>query len=391
MAAAADGGGVMDACLLARNAGLVAELLGTVDCKVGQLSQLGYQLLAGDGQFAYALTALLTIYVAIIGLRLMLGFGALRIGELTVTALKIGLVVTLATNWPAYQQTIFAGLFHGPEEIASLLLRAGGSAHLGGSPFAALQATFDEFQASAAFFSRAGAFGASSLVGGVPFAAVALNLASYLVLFSSLGALVAAKIVLGILLALAPLFAGLLLFDATRGLFAGWLKASLLFAMLPLLVTLGLSVQLLLVDPYVTALAAMRADGRPDLALANTALVLSFIGPLVSLMGLLAVWLVARGLKLSWRTQPIAASAETTGTTPALAEKERQVQTATARAILTAIERRDSHASRTMVATGGFARLQTEAAAAAPSYFSSVYRRSAQPSERASARRRDRE
>src|SRR4051812_35977042 len=127
MAAAADGGGVMDACLLAGNAGLVARLLGNVDCKVGQLSAAGYQLLAGDGQFAYALTALLTIYVAIIGFRLMLGFGALRVGELTMTALKIGLVVTLATNWTVYQQTVFALLFHGPEEIAAILLQAAGS------------------------------------------------------------------------------------------------------------------------------------------------------------------------------------------------------------------------------------------------------------------------
>src|ERR1051326_3307446 len=175
MAAAADGGGVMNACLLAQNAGLVEQLLGNVDCKVGQLSQAGYQLLAGDGQLAFALTALLTIYVAILGLRLMLGFGALRVGELTLAALKIGLVLALATSWPVYQQTIFNGLFHGPEEIAAILLQAGGGGHVAAGPFAALQAAFDELQASAAFFSRAGAFGASSLVGGVPFAAMALN------------------------------------------------------------------------------------------------------------------------------------------------------------------------------------------------------------------------
>src|SRR4051812_29870531 len=112
-------------CANQEGIGLVQNLLQGVDCNMRLVSELGYQALAAPGsQIATALTIALTLYVAVIGLKLMLGMAPLRIGELTVTALKIGVVLALATDWPAYQQLVFDSLFHGPEQLAGSLMQS---------------------------------------------------------------------------------------------------------------------------------------------------------------------------------------------------------------------------------------------------------------------------
>jgi type IV secretion system protein VirB6 len=125
-------------------------------------------------------------------------------------------------------------------------------------------------------------------------------------LFSTLGVVLIAKIVLALLLALAPAFAALLLFETTRGLFAGWLRAAFAFAFIPLFTILALMVQLILLQPYWAALAEMRASGQPDLGLANTVFVLIFISSLVSLAGTVAVFIIALGFRFPGRKKPAA-------------------------------------------------------------------------------------
>ena len=86
----------------------------------------------------------------------------------------------------------------------------------------------------------------SALQGGPGFAAFSANVGGLVMLLTSLGAVLACKVVLSILLGLAPLVAGLLLFDATRGLVEGWLKAMIALAVLPMVATLGLALELAL-------------------------------------------------------------------------------------------------------------------------------------------------
>ena len=83
-------------------------------------------------------------------------------------------------------------------------------------------------------------------------------------LFTTLGVVLAAKIVLGLLLALGPVFVAFLLFDSTRGVFEGWLRAALAFAFMPLFATLALVLQLTLLEPYLLALVGYaRPAARP--------------------------------------------------------------------------------------------------------------------------------
>jgi type IV secretion system protein VirB6 len=111
---------------------LVRGLLGSVDCNVQGLVQAGYAaLLQGPTGFAEILTALMTIYVAVIGYRLMLGRAGLSPSQFALTAVKLGVVLTLATQWSAYQTLVYRFLFDGPQQLADGILhqiRASGGA-----------------------------------------------------------------------------------------------------------------------------------------------------------------------------------------------------------------------------------------------------------------------
>ena len=105
--------------------GLVQGLLGSVDCNVRAMAEAGYGALAQpNSPLAPALTAMLTLYIAFVGYRLLVGRAPLRIGELTITVLKFGAVLALATNWPTYRDLVFQTLFRGPEQLAASLMAA---------------------------------------------------------------------------------------------------------------------------------------------------------------------------------------------------------------------------------------------------------------------------
>lgn len=393
-------------CAAQTDLGMVENLLTTVDCNVRVVSELGYRAVsAPDSQLALALTIMLTIYVAVFGLRLLLGMGSMRIGDLTVTVLKLGLVLAMATSWPTYQHVVFDTLFRGPEQLAASMMGAmqpPGSL-LRGNPFDGLQISYDQLQAAAAFFVRISPAAVSPFSGGAPFAAFSLNLASFLMLFATLGVILAAKVVLGLLLALGPVFAALLLFDSTRGVFEGWLRAALAFAFVPLFATLALLVQLTLIEPYLISLSQMRSSGVPDLPAATSAFVLTFIASGVSLTGIIGIFIVALGFKLPLRATGAAvvgaahpaAPASRVGAVAAQAASSHPLQprVSAVSAAAASLDRRDAR----LLDSGETPQRLTLSAKspgdgrdtrrAAPD---ATYRRSAQPRRAASSARRDR-
>jgi len=281
--------------------GLVRSLMFTVDCNVQGLSQGAYGTLAQPGSaINAALFGLLTLYVGFIGYRMLLGRAPLRVGELTISALKIGLVVVIATNWGVYQTVLYNTLFQGPAQIAASLL---GSVQPNGSvfrgdPFDGLQIAFDQLSLGAAHFAGRAGPQATSLQGGPGFAAFALNGSAYLMLLATLGTVLAAKVALALILGLAPVFAAFLLFAPTRGIFEGWLKAAVGFALIPLVVTLTLAVQLTMLEPSLIRLATLRAESSYDLAPPTTAMMLVVVFALVLIGVGIAAAVIAAGLRL---------------------------------------------------------------------------------------------
>ena len=285
----------------AADMGLVEGLLGSVECNVLSMAEAGYGAFASPGSpVSIALTILLTLYIAMLGFRMMIGRAPLMIGDLTMTALKIGAVLALATSWPTYQQLVFDTLFRGPEQLGAGMLDAvqPASSMLGSNPLQGLQTAYNEMQESGAFLSQRSVGQISPFQGGNGFGAFALNMASFLLLMTTLGVILTAKIVLGLLLALGPIFVACLLFDSTRGLFEGWLRAAVAFALAPMLAVLCLVGQLMLLEPHLLRLAEARAQGVVDLAPTSSILLLSMIFTGVAFALAVATGMIASGFKL---------------------------------------------------------------------------------------------
>lgn len=377
------------------DAPMVQGLIGSVDCRVHELAQTGYAALAGPGSpVALLLTGLMTLYVVFIGYRLMLGRGGLRVGDATLSVLKIGIVVALATNWPFFQTLVYDALTKAPAEVGGLLL--GQNAH----PFLALQDAFDGLQKSATLMASRATVGAAATQGGPGFGAFAVNTGGMTLLLSTLGVLLASKVVLAILLALAPLIAGLLLFETTRGLVEGWLKAMIALAMVPMVAVLTLSLELAMLAPSLKALAEARSAQQFaafDIGPAVTVLVLSLVFALVMVLAVIALGVIAAGLRLprglvgaAWND--VAAAPEAARYTTSQVEPLSRAATVAAAAV--ALDRRDASSSPdpigprllTIVADRGPTAQPAYAAPSAP--LGQTYRRTPAP-RRASGARRD--
>jgi type IV secretion system protein VirB6 len=110
-------------------------------------------------------------------------------------------------------------------------------------------------------------------------------LGAMLLLLSTVGVLLTARIALAVLMALGPVFVVLALFGGTRGLTAGWLKGVALTAIAPLFVVLGSAITLELLVPVISALSQSAAlgeiGGRAALALFLVAAVHSALMALI--------------------------------------------------------------------------------------------------------------
>lgn len=243
----------------------VAHALASVDCRVGLIVTSSYGRLFGEhGVFGTVLTVLLTLYVAFIALGLMTGRTRLTLSGLAPKVLAIGLVLTFATSWPAYQTVVYGLLVGGPEQIAAVLAGANGNA---GHFAAGLDALLTRFAdvTKALGDSTPGASKALGPLAGPQMAAALVWLSGMLILLGSAGALVLTRIVLALLLAVGPVFVVLALFRQTRGLFEGWLRTALLFAIAPTLTVLVGSGALAVLGPLVDTIADNPAAAVNDL------------------------------------------------------------------------------------------------------------------------------
>ncbi len=239
---------------------LVRDVLASADCLIaGQVEQGYASLLAPGGTFASALTIALTIYVAIFGYRLILGLTSLTLGEVVPHFIKIGIVFALTTSWGSYQTLVFDTLFHGPQQVADLMVRqAAGAGTSSGDVLTALQAVFTRLIDAAGLawgqappVAAAVAAPVAPVAPGAPatvttaatalsqygppqFVAALLWLSAAVMLAASVGVLLVVRIILALLLLLGPIFVAFALFRATRGFAEGWLRVTVKFALVPL-------------------------------------------------------------------------------------------------------------------------------------------------------------
>src|SRR4051794_17314890 len=107
----------------------VADALGKVDCLASDATAVSFgRLFGAHGSFQTGLTIILTLYVALLAFNILTGRSALRVSVLTPRMMTLGLVLTFATSWIAYQSVVWNLATGAPDEIASVLVGTRGSA-----------------------------------------------------------------------------------------------------------------------------------------------------------------------------------------------------------------------------------------------------------------------
>ncbi|MBW8881565.1 MAG: type IV secretion system protein [Asticcacaulis sp.] len=278
----------------------VSGSLAAMDCHIAEAVHTGYdRLFASGGMLNSALLAMLSIYVALLGIGFLTGRTQLTIAMMSPRVMTMVLVLTFVTMWPAYH-AVFYGLFmDGPDQVTAALLGQQGSAVM---HFAqGLDALFVRFADIARTLDGQGAAAQPNVVQTLAqsksMPVTLFWLSGLCLLCSTLGVLILTRMVLYLLLILGPVFILLGLFPQTRGLFNGWIRTTLIFALAPMLTVLGGTAALMLLLPLINYIAA-----DPQGAVRNIQpMVILFMGSLIYAAFLFTLMWVAASLVRDWQ------------------------------------------------------------------------------------------
>jgi type IV secretion system protein VirB6 len=276
--------------------GFLSGTLYFIDCATQTLAAEGYRALAASTSNAAAVFALLLmIFVAATGFR-MLGGRMLTGQDLLLATLKLGVVLTLAGSWGAYKVLVYDPVLLAPAELMADLAQPAGLG--GGDLIGRLQAADDGIMSltrlGSGYLDVGNAQGVpvgGSNIARTPIAdSTALAGARIGFLGATIAVFGTVRLLTGLLLALGPLFAGLLLFDVTRGLFVSW--ASLLFGMLigALAVTAMLEIEMALLVPWLSEVLTLRLARTATASAPAELLVLVLAFAAVQFIGLHLIW-----------------------------------------------------------------------------------------------------
>lgn len=251
--------------------GFLAGILRAMDCLSIGAAEKSFVFLSTPGGIASTvLVTAITLMIVILGFRLMFGL-PIGFGDVTGSVIKVGIALTIATSWPAISRVIAGPVINGPAEltqwtgISSQLPERLGLADEGIGALTSWGTGRNDIRAQR---TANGDFAANeaatvSLTDALAFGG---GRTAFLVgTISSLGLL---KLLAGVLIGLAPIFAGALLFERTQGLFAGWIRALFGLLIAGAAANILLAVELAILEPW---LAQTIADRQASLATPSAA------------------------------------------------------------------------------------------------------------------------
>lgn len=274
------------ACLSVQTGrGFLAGALAHVDCQAQTIGSYGFASLAAPGSpVSLALTSLLTIFIITLSIRMLVGS---QVGGRDVVGdvLKVGIVLTLATSWPAWRILGYDLLIHGPGQIAHVIAAKAGLPGSSGDIFSRLQ----NLDNGLATFSVMGS-GRLGVAQGDWFQ---LGLARSIFLTGTLIPLALLRLTAGLLLAVAPLMAGTLLFGVSRGIFEGWARGLFAVFLGSIMLLLVYGVELALIEPWLQDALRQRASSAQTLDAPVEVVVLTLSFSLVALGTLVVLGKIA--------------------------------------------------------------------------------------------------
>jgi type IV secretion system protein VirB6 len=335
--------------------GLIGSMTHFIDCGAERLATSAYQVLAAPGSIlSILLTGFLTIFIALIGYRLLLGERFdLRTG--TLAMVKIGAVLALATSWPAYQIVVYDVVTKAPSEIVEQIGRPSGLPGSSGS----LVGRLDRVDGALAQLSIVGA---GHVVPGPldpriappPFNGFhdfALGGSRILFVISAVAGIAAVNLIAALMLALGPFFVAFLLFENTRSLFEGWVRVltGTIIAAIGISVILGF--ELAYLEPWLADVLSRRASGQAlptvptDLVILTTLFALLVVAVLISSARLATAFRLAPLRRLVAVEREAAVSvpvaAHDQGTSRSPPQQEERSRAAAVADVLVSLQRRE--------------------------------------------------
>ncbi|QGY81530.1 type IV secretion system protein [Sphingorhabdus lacus] len=273
-----------------------------IDCNSERIIEYAFNRFFGPGgALGWALTTILTIYVALIAFRLLSGRG--RLSALPPRILGLGLILTFATSWIGYQSFVLNIALGAPEELAKILLNTKGSATY---MFSRQLDIMFQAIAQVALQSRTAGVGPEGAAGVMSAEGDLLWLGALMLLLGTVGVLIVARMALALMLALGPIFIILALFSGTRGLFVGWMKAVVMLAVTPLFAVLLGGGTLALIRPLVVELAKL--NGEIDMRIAVNIFLAASVHVALMLMAIKLSTTLVSGWRLPWAEPEAGAS-----------------------------------------------------------------------------------
>jgi type IV secretion system protein VirB6 len=295
------------------SAGIAVRLSEYMDCQARALGENGFQALAGGPVGASVLSGLLTIFVGLIGYRLILG-GTPGIRDGIGWMVRVGFVLALVTSWPAFQTLVFRVAVDGPGEVAGIVLPASGLPS--DSLDRRVQQAYDTIRLGSTFQPNENpqAQNPQAAQGqGTQPSPPALQASMYqsalpqtasLFVLSTSGFTGAFRIAIGFLLAVAPLALMALLFDATLGIFIGWMRALTGMAFASLATTIVTATHLMAVEGELGHLQALRLGGAVRTVDPQGLTTIVLIFALVMLVASFAAIRTASAFRMGGRSMP---------------------------------------------------------------------------------------
>lgn len=202
-----------------------SDVFGTI---FGQIDTLGlaivqslYQALAGE--LGQAFWAAATVWIIWWGYEMMMAKVGITAGVFMTRVLKLMVIYTMAFQWSTYGPLVATGFESLPDSIANAVCSASGSMSCNNGA-AGVAGNLDAIwsaaeQANQSISSQAGSFSGWGLV----ILGYIILFVTGLMLVIASGLIILTKIALYLLLALAPIYISMALFQMTSSMFTGWM------------------------------------------------------------------------------------------------------------------------------------------------------------------------
>lgn len=274
--------------------GFLSGVLHSLECLSLNAAEMSFAFLSAPGGLASVLlVTAVTLMIVVLGFRLAFNL-PVAFSDVTVMAIKIGIALAITSSWPTVSRALAGPVINGPAELtrwtglADQLPERMGRADEGIAALTSWGTGRNDLRVQR---TASGDYAANEAATVALTDSLALGGGRVAFLVGAIGALGLLKLFAGVMIGLAPIFAGLLLFERTQGVFAGWLRALFGLLIAGAAANILLAVELAILEPW---LAQTIADRQANLATPSAPTELLAMGIAFGLITMTSIFLIFR-------------------------------------------------------------------------------------------------